>query len=86
MKSTEAGFENDYPTAAGVGDTQILMRFEVQADGPAIPPDAPFLIAPILPLSGNHLARIDRPLAGPRAGSRRLGLNFSRAAFCSSVS
>ena len=33
MKSTEAGFENDYPTAVGVGDTQILMRFEVRADG-----------------------------------------------------
>jgi len=58
---------NDYPNAAGVGDTKILMRFEVRADSPAIPRDAPFLILPILPLAGNPLAGIDRPLAGPFA-------------------
>ena len=30
---------NDYPNTAGAGDTGVLMRFEVRADGPAIAAD-----------------------------------------------
>lgn len=56
---------NDYPNAGGVGDTQILMRFEVNTDSPAIPVDPPFQITPARQLAGNFNSKIDRPLAGP---------------------
>ena len=48
-----------------VGDTRILMRFDVMPDSPAIPTDPKFFITPNLPLAGNPLSRIDQPLAGP---------------------
>ncbi|MDP1833002.1 MAG: multicopper oxidase domain-containing protein [Geothrix sp.] len=55
--------DNDYPNAAGIGDTSVLMRFEVQADSPAIAKDTRFLVSGI-PLAGIPDARIDPPLAG----------------------
>jgi spore coat protein A len=55
---------NDYPNAAGIGDTSVLMRFEVKADGKAIPKDAPWLLTPFTPMAGIPDARIDPPLAG----------------------
>lgn len=55
----------DYPDAAGHGDTQSLMRFEVGQDSPAIPADPKLRITPALPLAGDRFSGIDKPLAGP---------------------
>jgi spore coat protein A len=60
--------DNDYPNAAGIGDTSILMRFEVKADSRAIAKDAPFLLGGFMPLAGLPEAKIDPPLAGRGAG------------------
>ena len=57
-------FTNDYPNAAGIGDTSVLMRFEVKADSKAIPNDTPWLLTPFMPMAGNPDAKIDPPLAG----------------------
>ena len=57
-------FDNDYPNAAGIGDTSVLMRFEVKADSKAISKDAPWLLAPFIPMAGLPEAKIDPPLAG----------------------
>lgn len=57
---------NDYPNADGVGDTQILMRFEVKRDSSAITPDPKFFITPATALAGNPRSGIDKPLAGPK--------------------
>lgn len=56
--------DNDYPNAAGIGDTSVLMRFEVKLDSPAIPRDSLNLIRPSFPLAGLQDAKIDPPLAG----------------------
>ncbi len=56
-------FDNDYPNAQGIGDTSVLMRFEVKADGPAIAADSPSLLRAGTPLAGLDLG-IDPPLAG----------------------
>ena len=56
--------DNDYPNGAGIGDTSVLMRFEIKADGPGIAKDSPLLILPGFPLAGLPDAKIDPPLAG----------------------
>jgi spore coat protein A len=56
---------NDYPVnGIGGGDTQRIMRFEVRAESRAIPKDPLFLIGSYMPLAGNPLSGIDKPLAG----------------------
>ncbi|MBK9795046.1 MAG: multicopper oxidase domain-containing protein [Holophagaceae bacterium] len=55
--------DNDYPNALGIGDTSVLMRFEVKADSPAIAADTPSLLRATTPLAGLDLG-IDPPLAG----------------------
>ena len=55
--------DNDYPNAAGIGDTSVLMRFEVKADSGAIAGDIPWLLRPSVPLAGLDPG-IDPPLAG----------------------
>ncbi len=57
-------FTNDYPNAAGIGDTSVLMRFEVKADSRTILKDAPWLLTPFMPMAGIPDAKIDPPLAG----------------------
>ncbi|NWJ41041.1 MAG: multicopper oxidase domain-containing protein [Geothrix sp.] len=57
--------DNDFPNAAGDGDTQTLLRFEVKADSPAIPRDKPLRISPAMQLAGFPDAKMDQPLAGP---------------------
>jgi spore coat protein A len=75
---------NDYPQidpvkGTVIGDTTVLMRFEVKANSPAIPADARFLITPNTPLAANPLALIDAPLAGQKANAQASGLNWSNA-------
>jgi spore coat protein A len=57
-------WDNDYPNAAGIGDTSVLMRFEVKPDSRTIAKDNPFLLGLGIPMAGNPDARIDPPLAG----------------------
>lgn len=61
---------NDAPAPFPMGDptddnTSILMRFDVKPDSSTIPADPKFFITPKLPIAGNPLAGIDKPLAGP---------------------
>ncbi len=56
--------ENDYPNVDGIGDTSVLMRFEVKADSPAMAKDTLFWV-PLMPLAGFPGSLIDPPLAGP---------------------
>lgn len=59
-----------------VGDTQIIMRFDVLPDDPSIPADPRFFITPNLPIAGNPLAGIDKPLAGPNPAKPALLLSW----------
>ncbi len=59
--------ENDYPSPTFIGDTAILMRFEVRPDATTIAKDPALLITTTTPLASNPLALIDPPLAGPVA-------------------
>ncbi len=61
--------ENDYPNAAGVGDTFVLMRFEVKPDAKTIAKDPAFKLTPTTPLASVSDAKIDPPLAGPVASA-----------------
>jgi len=72
------GPENDYPNASGIGDTSVLLRFEVKAESPAIEADAPFY-AQNFTLAGHYLSQIDKPLAGPVAGAAASTLNWASA-------
>jgi spore coat protein A len=72
---------NDAPAPFPMGDlpdgnTSILMRFDVQPDSPTIPVDARFFITPNLPIAGNPLAGIDKPLAGPNPAKHALLLSW----------
>jgi len=60
-----------------VGDTQIIMRFDVMPDSPAIPEDPKFFITPNLPIAGNPLSFIDKPLAGPKPNTAALLLSWA---------
>ena len=71
------GPENDYPTAAGIGDTSVLMRFEVKADAKTIAKDTPWKLTPKTPLAANGNSQIDPPLAGPVANAPASKLSWS---------
>ena len=61
------GPENDYPSPTGVGDTSVMMRFEVLPDSKLIAKDGAWKLTPTTQLAGNSTAKIDLPLAGPVA-------------------
>lgn len=71
------GPENDYPTSTGIGDTSILMRFEVKPDAKTIAKDPAFKLAPKTALASVSDAKIDRPLAGPVATAAAAALSWS---------
>jgi spore coat protein A len=77
----EGSAVNDYPNQDGFGDTQVLMRFEVQPDSAAIAADPPSLITPGTRLAGDPLSGIDKPLAGtnPKASAASLDWNTTPA-------
>lgn len=70
---------NDYYKVDGSGpDTSILMRFEVKAESPAIPADAPFFIKNGTPLAALPIVSlIDPPLAGPVASAHAATLSWA---------
>ncbi|MCX6548894.1 MAG: multicopper oxidase domain-containing protein [Acidobacteria bacterium] len=61
------GPENDYPSPTLIGDTSVLMRFEVKADAKTIAKDTPWMLTPKTPLAADGNSLIDPPLAGPSA-------------------
>ena len=73
----EGSAVNDYPNQNGVGDTQILMRFDVKPDNATIAADPLLLITPGTSLAGNPLSGINQPLAGanPKAPAASLDWN-----------
>ena len=64
--------ENDYPSPTLVGDTSILMRFEVKLDAKTITKDPAFKLTPTTALASVSDAKIDPPLAGPVATATTL--------------
>ena len=61
--------ENDYPNALGIGDTSILMRFEVKLDAKTMAKDLPSKLVPATPLAGDSNSLMDLPLAGSVAST-----------------
>jgi spore coat protein A, manganese oxidase len=57
------------------GDTGILMRFDVMPDSRSIAKDPKLFITPTLPMAGNPLSLIDKPLAGPNPRTPELLLS-----------
>ena len=69
--------ENDYPNSKGIGDTSVLMRFDVKADAKTIAKDAPWLLTPKTPLAADGNSLIDPPLAGPVASAAASKLSWA---------
>ncbi len=61
------GPENDYPSPTLIGDTSVLMRFEVKLDAKTIAKDPALKITPTTALAASTNSLIDPPLAGPVA-------------------
>ena len=69
--------ENDYPNPQGIGDTSVLMRFDVKADAKTIAKDTPWKLTPNTPLGADGNSLIDPPLAGPVASAAASKLSWA---------
>ena len=69
--------ENDYPSPTLIGDTSVMMRFEVKLDAKTITKDTPNKLTATTALAASANSLIDPPLAGPVATAAANKLNWA---------